>query len=581
MNIKTSVKGGDKMSWKTTILIGGVQGEGVASTGINLMKSLSGIGYYAYGERKFSSRIKGGNTYILITISDEPVTCVTSRVDMILAFDHETVEDNRHILSENGIIMADEQLKLDNEEIISLPLTKLAKEHGSLLMKNTCAIGFLGKMLHIERVILEESIEKTYQRKGETVVMENVRVLRAAYDTPVMMKKKLKGLPMHSYSEKALMMLTGNDAIALGALMAGCRFVAAYPITPASDVMEIMSRVLPDEEGLMIQAEDEIAAVTMCIGASYAGVRSMTATSGPGLTLMMEGLGLAGITETPLVVVDAQRSGPSTGMPTRNEQSDLASLYHAGHGEFPIILLTPSTLEECYQLTVEAFNLAEEYQCPVMILSDFNLSLSPQTISAIEYQPPVINRGLMASENVLTTDNSDSFERYALTELGISPRAFPGTRGGIHKVTGLEHTAVGRPTDRKHNRVAMMDKRHRKMQALKEVDSVTLYEQGSDVLCLTFGSNWGVLETAVKEYGVNVDIARISRIKPLPVSQLKDLLSNYRKMVVMEQNQTGQLAKILKQELGFNEQIVSFTKYDGEAFRTKDVAEELQRWCKK
>ena len=568
------------MSWKTTILIGGVQGEGVASTGINLMKSLSGIGYYAYGERKFSSRIKGGNTHILITISDEPVTCVTSGVDLILAFDHETVEDNRQMLSENGIIMADEELKLEDEEIISLPLTKLAKEHGSLLMKNTCAIGFLGKMLHINRVILEASIEKTYQRKGETVVMENIRVLRAAYDIPVMMKKELKGLPVHSHSEKALMMLMGNDAIALGALVAGCRFVAAYPITPASDVMEIMSRVLPEEEGLMIQAEDEIAAVTMCIGASYAGVRSMTATSGPGLTLMMEGLGLAGITETPLVVVDAQRSGPSTGMPTRNEQSDLASLYHAGHGEFPIIILTPSTLEECYQLTVEAFNLAEEYQCPVMLLSDLNLSLSPQTIPAIEFHPPVINRGLMASDSVLTTDNSDSFKRYALTDSGISPRAFPGTRGGIHKVTGLEHTVTGRPTDRKQNRVAMMDKRHRKMKALEEVDGIALYEQKSDVLCLTFGSNWGVLETAVKEHGVNVDIARITRIKPLPVSQLKGLLSNYRKIVIMEQNQKGQLAGILKQELGFNEQIVSLTKYDGEAFRTRDVAEELQRWCK-
>ncbi len=567
------------MSWKRTILIGGIQGEGVASTGINLMKALSGIGYYTYGERKFSSRIKGGNTHIMITISDEPVTCVTSNINIIMAFDHETIDENRHLLSEDGLMLADEKLGMEDAAIVSLPLTKLAKEHGSPLMKNTCAIGFLGKMLDIDRGVLEESIKRSYQRKGEKVVNENMLVLHGAYTTQVEKLEGRKGIPVLSQSKQEVMMLMGNDAIALGALMAGCRFVAAYPITPASDIMEIMSRVLPDEEGLMIQAEDEIAAVTMCIGASYAGVRSMTATSGPGLTLMMEGLGLAGMTETPLVVVDAQRSGPSTGMPTRNEQSDLAALYHAGHGEFPMIILSPSTIEECYELTIDAFNLAEEYQCPVILLSDFNLSLSPQTIEAIRYRQPDINRGVIAVEKDLMEDNEDAFERYALTETGISPRVFPGTKGGIHKVTGLEHTVTGRPSDRKGNRAKMMNKRNRKFASLQDQNSLSVEEREGKILCLTFGSNWGVLKTTVKDFGLKVDIAHIARIKPLPVDQLKKLFSRYSKIVIMEQNQRGQLAGIIKQELGFHDKIISLTKYDGEAFRTKDVAAQLERWC--
>lgn len=567
------------MSWKKTILIGGIQGEGIASTGVNLMKSLSEIGYFAYGERKFSSRIKGGNTYIMVTISDERVTCVTSYIDVILTFDHETIHDNRHLLTDDGLILADEQLEIEDTEIISLPLTKLAKEHGSLLMKNTSAIGFLGKMLDIDKGVLEESIQKAYHRKGEKVVNENNKVLRAAYETRVEKLELFKGLPPLESKDKDLMMLIGNDAISLGALMAGCRFVAAYPITPASDIMEFMGRVLPEEKGVMIQAEDEIAAVTLCIGASYAGVRSMTATSGPGLTLMMEGLGLAGMTETPLVVVDAQRSGPSTGMPTRNEQSDLASLYYAGHGEFPMIILSPSTIEECYKLTTEAFNLADQYQCPVVLLSDFNLSISPQTIPAIEYHQPVVNRGFLATDQELMEDNADGFERYALTESGISPRVFPGTKGGIHKVTSLEHTVSGRPSDRKGNRVNMMNKRNRKLEVLWDQNSVIVEERGGKILCLTFGSNWGVLETALKEFDLPIDIAHISRIKPLPVSQLETLFSKYHKIVVMEQNQRSQLTEIIKQEVGFNDKIINLTKYDGEAFRTLEVAEQLKRWC--
>ncbi|SMP38029.1 2-oxoglutarate ferredoxin oxidoreductase subunit alpha [Anoxynatronum buryatiense] len=574
------------MSWRRTILIGGVQGEGVASTGINLMRALAGLGYHVYGERKFSSRIKGGNTHMIITIGDDHVTCVESVIDIILAFDEESISFNQIKLRDNGIILMDETLTPEasltqNINTVALPLTLMAKKHGSLLMKNTSAIGYLGKLLGIQRQVLESSIAKTYLSKGDEVIQQNLQVLLAAYDDPCPELEKIDPLPDAPHRQESMMILMGNDAIALGALMAGCRFMAAYPITPASDVMETMSRVFPDEGGLMVQTEDEVAAITMCIGAGYAGVRSMTATSGPGLTLMMEGLGLAGMTETPIVVVDAQRGGPSTGLPTRTEQSDFSALYHAGHGEFPLILLTPSTIEECYELTKEAFNLADIFQCPVVVMTDLNLSLSPQTIPAFDYVPAAINRGvLMSLEDELSAAKiTEPFARYALTENGLSPRSFPGMPGGIHQVTGLEHNKWGRPSDQPANRQKMMDKRLRKLEPLKDQSAVHLEQRDGKMLCLTCGSSWGVLQQAVKDTYLSVDIGRISRIRPLPKRQLQQLLANYEKIIVMEQNQQGQLALILRQELNHQNNIVSMTRYDGESFQVQEVRHLLEGWC--
>lgn len=571
------------MSWRKTILIGGIQGEGVASTGINLMRALAGLGYHAYGERKFSSRIKGGNTHMIITIGNDLVTCVESGVDLMLAFDEETITLNQHKLKNNGMVLVDETLTIEKSEgvhysMVPLPLTMMAKTHGSVLMKNTSAIGYLGRLLGVQRSVLELSIAKTYHPKGEEIIQQNLQVLTAAYDDMRPELEKMDPLPDALQKEKNMMMLMGNDAIALGALMAGCRFMAAYPITPASDVMETMSRVFPEEGGLMVQTEDEVAAITMCIGASYTGVRSMTATSGPGLTLMMEGLGLAGMTETPLVVVDAQRGGPSTGLPTRTEQSDFSTLYHAGHGEFPMIILTPSTMEECYLLTKEAFNMADRYQCPVMVMTDLNLSLSPQTVPALPFVPGTMERGQLMVKNIEEGTN-EPFARYAFTEDGISPRSFPGMPGGIHQVTGLEHNEWGRPSDQPTNRQKMMDKRLQKLEPLTDQSAVHLEREDGKLLCLTCGSPWGVLQEAVKGTNLPVDIGRISRIRPLPKRQLQQLLDNYQKIIVMEQNQQGQLASILRQELNHQGNIISMTRYDGESFRVQEVRHLLEGWC--
>ncbi len=574
------------MNKNFTLLIGGIQGEGVVSTGISLMKALSRRGYYTLSERKFSSRIKGGNTHVAITIAKkEEVNSVESCYDMIMAMDQDSIHLNMHQLKPKGILLYDEDIKIDEEwtdglRSIALPLSAIAKKHGKLFMKNTSVIGCLGKVTGFTYEVLQEMVTEAYGNKGEEVLDQNIAVLKTAFNHASTTISRASFFDSEPAQAKKKMMMIGNEAIAIGAVVAGCRFMAGYPITPASDVMENLALIFPLVGGKTVQTEDEVAAIAMTIGASHAGVRSMTATSGPGMTLMGEGLGLAGMTETPIVVVDAQRAGPSTGMPTKMEQSDLSFLYHAGHGEYAAIILSPSTLQECYEMTVDAFNLADRYQCPVIIMTDLNLSLSAKTIDEISFSEPVIDRGQLASTEILESSYDGGFTRYQLTENGISARAIPGTKGGQHQVTGLEHNELGRPSDHPENRKAMMDKRMKKTDPLKEREGIILEGKASgSTLFLTFGSLYGTLKEAWMRTGKNVDLARIGRIKPLPVKQLETLMDQYEKIIVVECNYHGQLANIINQETGQPQKVKSITRYDGKGFSIEEMMEIMDRWC--
>ncbi|RQD70113.1 MAG: 2-oxoacid:acceptor oxidoreductase subunit alpha [Tindallia sp. MSAO_Bac2] len=572
------------MMEKFTMLIGGIQGEGVVSTGISLMKALSRKGYYTLCERKFSSRIKGGNTHIIITVSEEEVTCVESTYHVIMAMDQESIDLNFHQLRQDGILFYDQELQVSenlsgNKKVIPLPITETAKDQGKSFMKNTSVIGFLGKMTGFAYDELEEIIKNAYGKKGQETLTQNLAVLKVAYNNDSFDSTMA---PSFQHKKgKAKMMMMGNEAIALGAVMAGCRFMAGYPITPASDIMENLALYFPQIGGKTVQTEDEVAAIAMTVGASHAGARSMTATSGPGMTLMGEGLGLAGMIETPIVVVDAQRAGPSTGMPTKTEQSDLSFLYYAGHGEYSSIILSPSTVTECYEMTVEAFNLADQYQCPVIILTDLNLSLSPQTIDAIPFENPPIQRGLFASETFLSSYKDGGFPRYKITENGLSERALPGIPGGQHQVTGLEHNELGRPSDNPDNRKKMMKKRMLKTEPLKNRNEIIVEDQlNGKTLFMAYGSVYGVLKEASKRSESDVDIARIRQIKPLPVDQIKKLMAQYDSIVVVEENFNGQLAQIIRQETDRTSDIVSLTRYDGNNFTIEEILDEMERWCK-
>ena len=375
--------------------------------------------------------------------------------------------------------------------------------------------------------------------------------------------------------QKRLFMI-GNDAIALGAIAGGCRFMAAYPITPASEIMEYLIKKLPALGGAVIQTEDEIAAATMAIGANYGGVRAITASAGPGLSLKMEAIGLSGMTETPLVIVDTQRGGPSTGLPTKQEQSDLMAMIYGTHGEIPKIVIAPSTVQEAFYDTAEAFNLAEEYQCPVIILSDLQLSLGKQTVEPFEFNKVEIRRGKLITEDLPEIEDKGYFKRYEVTEDGVSPRVIPGIKNGIHHVTGVEHDETGKPSEGAVNRNVQMDKRFRKVEKIKFDTPVykNAPHEEADLLIIGFNSTRGAIEEAMvrlENDGMKVNHAHIRLIHPFPTDELLPLVRSAKKIAVVENNATGQLANIIKMNVGYNDKINKILKYDGNPFLPHEV----------
>jgi len=367
-----------QLTWK----IGGQQGEGVESTDRIFSTALNRLGYYLYGYRHFSSRIKGGNTNNKIRISTKPIRAISDETDILVAFDQETIDVNVRELRTGGIVIADAKFNPALPEgvearLIPVPITAIAEELGTSLFKNMAASGASWALLGLPMDVFYKAVEREFGRKGPAIVEKNIEAARRAADYIL----EATGGPLDDFrlaepDGKQKLFMIGNEAIGLGAIAAGCRFMAAYPITPASEIMEYLIKHLPKFGGTVIQTEDEIAAVTMAIGANYGGARAFTASAGPGLSLMMEAIGLAGMTETPLVIVDTQRGGPSTGLPTKHEQSDLMALIYGTHGEIPKIIVAPSTIEECFYDMIEAFNLAEKYQVPVIVMTDLQLSLA-------------------------------------------------------------------------------------------------------------------------------------------------------------------------------------------------------------
>jgi 2-oxoglutarate/2-oxoacid ferredoxin oxidoreductase subunit alpha len=565
----------NQLSWK----VGGQQGEGIESTGEIFAIALNRLGYYLYGYRHFSSRIKGGHTNNKIRVSTTQVRSISDDLDILVAFDQETIDVNYGELHQKGVIMADSKFnpkKPDDTEasMYAVPFTEMATELGTSLMKNMVAIGATSAVLDLDIEVFKDVVQEIFGKKGEQVVAKNMEAIRAGYDY---MKEKLNEIqPMQlaKADGKQRMFMIGNDAIALGALAGGCRFMSAYPITPASDIMEYLIKKLPQVGGAVIQTEDEIAACTMAIGANFGGVRSLTASSGPGLALKMEAIGLSGMTEIPLVIVDTQRGGPSTGLPTKQEQSDLMSMIYGTHGEIPKIVLAPSTVQECFYDTAEAFNLAEEYQCPVIVLSDLQLSLGKQTVEPLELDSVDIRRGKLLTGDLPAIDGY--FKRYEVTEDGVSPRVIPGMKNGIHHVTGVEHAETGKPSESTSNRIAQMDKRFRKIANVRfntPVHKYTPHEE-ADLLIVGFNGTRGAIEEAIgrlESDGMKVNHAHIRLIHPFPSDEVLPLVNAAKKVVVVENNATGQLANIMKMNIGNAEKITKHLKYDGNPFLPHEI----------
>ncbi|WP_281887529.1 2-oxoacid:acceptor oxidoreductase subunit alpha [Paenibacillus sp. YYML68] len=567
-----------QLSWK----VGGQQGEGVESTDKIFSTALTRLGYYLYGYRHFSSRIKGGHTNNKIRISTQPIRAISDDLDILVAFDQETIDVNAHELRENGVIIADAKVNPTVPEgvkarLFAVPITAIAEELGTSLFKNMAASGASWALLGLPLEVFNKAVEEEFGRKGPAVVEKNIEAVRKAAEFVL----ELTGGPLPEFQlapadGRTKLFMIGNDAIALGAVAAGCRFMPAYPITPASEIMEYLIKTLPKFGGTVIQTEDEIAACTMAIGANYGGVRTLTASAGPGLSLMMEAIGLAGMTETPIVIVDTQRGGPSTGLPTKQEQSDVLAMIHGTHGEIPKIVLSPSTIEECFYDTIEAFNLAEEYQVPVILLTDLQLSLGKQSSELLDYSKIEIKRGKLQTGELPALAENQMFQRYALTEDGVSPRSVPGQKYGIHHVTGVEHAPDGRPSESPENRVKMMDKRLNKLNNLKVTNAIKVDapHENPDLLIIGMGSIGGTIDEArgrLTKEGIKTNHVTVRLLHPFPVEDLKPLIEKAKQVVVVENNATGQLAQLIKLNVGHADKVKSMLKYNGNPFLPAEI----------
>ncbi|PWW06475.1 2-oxoglutarate ferredoxin oxidoreductase subunit alpha [Paenibacillus cellulosilyticus] len=566
-----------QLSWK----IGGQQGEGVESTDRIFSTALNRLGYYLYGYRHFSSRIKGGHTNNKIRISTSPIRAISDDLDILVAFDQESIDLNAHELRAGGVVVADAKFNPVVPEgidakLFAVPITAIAEGLGTSLMKNMVASGASWALLGLPLEVFNKAVEEEFGRKGAAVVEKNIEAVRQGAEFVL----EQAGGPIEAFKlepadGKQKMFIIGNEAIGLGTIAAGCRLMSAYPITPASEIMEYLIKKLPKFGGTVVQTEDEIAAVTMAIGANYAGVRTMTASAGPGLSLMMEAIGLAGMTEQPLVIVDTQRGGPSTGLPTKQEQSDLNAMVYGTHGEIPKVVVAPASIEDCFYDMIEAFNVAEQYQVPVIVMTDLQLSLGKQSCEMLDYDQIVIKRGKLVDEVPALGDN-ELFKRYEFTEDGVSPRVLPGVKGGIHHVTGVEHDESGRPSESTINRKKMMDKRLRKLQALQFRDAIRVdapYEQ-ADLLIIGMGSTGGTIDEArnrLEADGLKTNHVTVRLIAPFPTDQLTPYLNSAKRVVVLENNATAQLASQIKMHAGYADKIHSILKYDGSPFLPTEV----------
>ncbi len=562
-------------------MVGGEAGQGVQSVGFILAKAFTRGGYHVFADQDYESRIRGGHNFFRVRARDGRVEAIAEPVDILLALNKETIDRHQKELAQSGVIVFDNgkiTAPGGNGNLFSVPLYRLAEEKaGSKLMANTVALGAALGLVGYDFEILAQVLQEHFG-DGE-IAKSNIKAARAGYRYA---QGEFKGDFAHRLSpisNAERMLLTGNEAIALGAIAAGCKFMAAYPMTPATSIMEYIAAKAKELDLVMVHAEDEISAMNMTIGASYAGVRAMTATSGSGFCLMVEGLGLAGITETPIVVVDAQRPGPAIGLPTRTEQGDLEFMLHAHHGEFPRAVLAPATVEDAFWLTIKAFNLAERYQTPVIMLTDQHLASSYTTVDRFDLSKVTIDRGLLFAQE--EAGKSSEYKRHRITKSGISPRAFPLQDKLLVVTDADEHNEEGHLIEDAETRTQMVQKRMRKLSSLKkEIAPPRLYgPKTAQTTLIGWGSTYGAIGEAMNilhKEGASVNWLHLNELWPFPAEEVADAVDKAGSTYVIENNATGQLSHLIRAETG-SKVSGRILKYDGRPFTPAYIAQEVRK----
>lgn len=616
-------------------MAGGPQGSGVDTAANILGKACGYGGLYVFGKREYHSNIKGLHSYFHLRIAKKEILANVNDVDLLAAFDAETVV--RHInevVPEGGIIVDSQQMntkvlniptlppefkeelqkfmkennvgetlndwleyaKKRNIQVFPVPYMELLNQIGQKLevtqiskitrMINVLTIGISLALFKYDRALVEKAVRATFSEKTKIADM-NVVALNHAYDyAEATFKDNFKHHLEKTDTNEERIFITGNQAVAMGKVLGGCRVQTYYPITPAADeseyleAHEILKTSGGDESIIVVQTEDEIAAINSASGAALAGARAATSTSGPGFSLMAEGLSWAGNSEVPVVITYYQRGAPATGLPTRNGQADLRFVMHAGHGEFPRIVLASGDIRECFYDAAKVFNLAEKYQMPAIHLMDKAMANCSQTYPVFDYSKFKIDRGQLLTEKDL---EGKEYRRFNFTESGISPRVALGTKNGVHWYTGDEHDEVGHISEEPLNRVLMMEKRMKKLESVeKEVpieDKLAFFgDQGSENMVTSWGSPKGAIIEALrllKAEGLSAGFMQVRMFSPFPTELVRKALAGKKRVIDIEDNYCGQLGEVIKEKTG-SAPNYHILKYTGRPMTTTELYDALK-----
>ncbi|HLL60786.1 MAG TPA: 2-oxoacid:acceptor oxidoreductase subunit alpha [Candidatus Nitrosocosmicus sp.] len=560
-----------------TFKIGGEAGFGIMSAGLAFSKIAARSGYFIFDYVEYPSLIRGGHNVMQTSVSEYPVTSQYKSTDFLIALNQETIDFHSDELNNGAYLLYDgeQSMKVDNVmegvTVISIPFDQIARTAGgSILMRNTASLGATVFLLGGNLQILKDIIAEEFGKGKEAIIQKNWNVAQAGYDYALEnYSNKVRDVLRPKDQIEDNIIVTANDAVALGAIAGGLQFASIYPMTPTSNILSILAPQQEKYGFIYKQPEDEISAINMAIGASYAGVRSMVATSGGGFCLMTEGYGLAGMTEVPIVIIEGMRGSPATGLPSWTEQGDLRFVLHAHQGDFPRIILAAGDVEEAFYLTMEAFNLADKYQTPVIVLIDKYICESHMSIKPFKYDNYVVDRGKFTKEKVL------DYARYALSEDGISVRTIPGV-DNFYITNSDEHTDEGYSTEVAHIRREQMQKRMKKIETCEKKDMqepIVFGPKDADTTIVSWGSNKGPILEAMKDMP-SVNYVHIQWMNPFPADSLRKLLENAKHIVNIECNYTAQMGGLIREKTGI--QITdNLLKYDGRPFHPEEIREKI------
>ncbi len=561
--------------------VAGESGEGVITIGETLCKIAAREGIHLVTFRTFPAEIKGGSCMIQVRLSERRIPYHGEGVDFLVCLNQDAVDENLPDLKEHGVVLCEAECDLPEKNpgwtAYKVPFDRIAtREIGSRISKNIVVLGALSHLLALPKETIEKFIAEKFARKGKAVLDHNLDALQRGFDFARSHLAKKDSYRLPKGGDRKRFLMTGNEAIAVGATAAGMRYFFGYPITPASEIMEWLAAHLPKMGGVVLQTEDEISAICSVAGASWAGGKSMTSTSGPGLSLMSETIGLLSMAEIPAVIVDSQRGGPSTGMPTKTEQSDLFLALYGSHGDTPRVVMAPTSVSDSLRMTALAFAIAEKYQLPVIMLVDQALSARLETVDR-----ETVERLPQGSRLCAVPGDGAPFVRYRLGEMAVSPAALPGTKGGEHMVTGMEHDERGNFACDEETHTAMTVKRFRKLAAIESDPLVAefctrLGDENSEIGIVTWGSSAGPVEEALavaKGLGISAQAIIPRILNPLPHQELKAFFGKIKRVIVPELNFVGQFATLLRST--YRIPTIGLTKVKGVPLAPSEIVEKI------